>query len=212
MDISHTIFTALAFIGSVILIVLTVIAIIIIIAFFLLRKKYYHYRGLWKGRKNFFTIMIVPFIEWIWGGWIYADKGGEMAKSLYSYQAKQFVMTKSEHDAFDALNQAVGDKYYIFPQVHISTFIDWKVKGQNWNAAMRHINQKSVDFLLCDKVWVNPKLAIELDDSTHDRDDREERDTEVQRILASAHFPLIRITHSDLSFESLKELILKAQK
>ena len=209
MDISHAVTTALEIVGLVLLGALAFFLIIGTILFLILRKKYLHYKTLWNGKRNFFTVIIVPLIEFIWGAWNYADSSGEMAKSLYSYETKQFVMTKAEHDAFNALNQAAGDQYYIFPQVHISTFIDWKVKGQNWNAAMRPINQKSVDFLLCDKVWVNPKLAIELDDATHEREDRIERDTEVERILASAHFPLLRITHSDLSPESLRSLILK---
>lgn len=209
MDISHAVTSALEIVGVVLLCVIFFFLIIGTIVFLILRKKYLHYKTLWSGRRNFFTVIIVPLIEFIWGAWNYTDKSGEIAKSLYSYETKQFIMTKVEHYAFMLLNQAVGDNYYIFPQVHISTFIDWKVKGQNWSAAMRHINQKSVDFLLCDKVWVNPKLAIELDDTTHEREDRIERDTEVERILASAHFPLLRITHSDLTIESLKALILK---
>lgn len=46
-------------------------------------------------------------------------------------------------------------------------------------------------------------LAIELDDWSHQRTDRQERDQEVERILAGAAMPLLRIT----SLENLAEKI-----
>ena len=102
-------------------------------------------------------------------------------------------MTKAEHDCFDALTKAVGDKYIIFAQVHLPTIVDNKVIGQNWLHAFRHISQKSVDFVLCDKVDISPVLAIELDDSTHELLERQERDIEVERVVKSAGVPLLRI-------------------
>ncbi len=194
-------------IGTSALILFTFLAVATIIAFFFFRKKYYYYRDLWRGRKNFFTVVIFPFIEWVFDSYAYAENGIK-APPLYHYTPKQFFLTKPEHECFDALMSAVGDKYYIFPQVKLDKFLDEHKKGQNWTTARRHINQKSVDFLLCDKVWLNPKLAIELDDSTHDRNDRRERDGEVERILTNCCFPLLRLHYSDvLSLESLKQKI-----
>ena len=140
------------------------------------------------------------------------QEGGETSeKKTYDYQAKQFIMTKNEHDAFDTIVATVGTEYYVFPQVKLDKILDWKGNGKNALYAMRHIYQKSVDFLLCDKKYLNPKLAIELDDSTHDREDRRTRDAQVEEIFASAHFPLLRITHFDLSnLSELKEKIWKS--
>jgi very-short-patch-repair endonuclease len=58
---------------------------------------------------------------------------------------------------------------------------------------LAHINRKSVDFVLCDKAYISPKLAIELDDKSHERPDRQERDKEVERILSDAGVPLLRL-------------------
>jgi very-short-patch-repair endonuclease len=77
--------------------------------------------------------------------------------------------------------------------VHLPTLVDNKVVGQNWRGAFRHISEKSVDFVLCDKEYLSPKLAIELDDKTHERPERQERDREVERILQDAGVPLLRI-------------------
>lgn len=111
----------------------------------------------------------------------------------YRYKRKAFFMTRAEHECFDSLVAAVGDKYYIFPQVHLPAIIDGKIKGQNWKGAFSHINQKSVDYVLCDKAYLAPKLAIELDDKSHEREDRKVRDAEVERVLAESGVPLLRL-------------------
>jgi very-short-patch-repair endonuclease len=111
----------------------------------------------------------------------------------YRYKQKDFFMSRPEHECYDALVVAVGEKYYIFPQVHLSSIINWKVVGQNWNGAFGHISQKSVDFVLCDKAYISPKLVIELDDQTHERQDRKNRDGVVESILKDAGLPLLRL-------------------
>lgn len=117
----------------------------------------------------------------------------DIGKKGYKYKKKDFFMSRAEHECYDALMIAVGDKYYVFPQVHLPTLIDNKVVGQNWKGAFSHISQKSVDFVLCDKSYISPKLAIELDDKTHERQDRIDRDGEVERIFKDARLPLLRL-------------------
>ncbi len=132
-------------------------------------------------------------------------EGDKEEKKKYEYKRRNFVMTRAEHECFDALTRAVGNDYLIFAQVHLPTLIDNKLVGQNWKAAFRHVNGKSVDFVLCDKAYIAPKLAIELDDKTHERPERHERDREVERILQGAGVPLLRLENkgrfdpSDLS-------------
>lgn len=121
------------------------------------------------------------------------ERGEEREKPKYRYTRKQFFLTRAEHECYDALVAAVGDKYHVFAQVHLPTILDNKVKGQDWRAALAHINRKSVDFVLCDKAYISPKLAIELDDKSHERPDRQERDREVERILSEAGVPLLRL-------------------
>jgi very-short-patch-repair endonuclease len=101
-------------------------------------------------------------------------------------------MTKSESEFFRMLDKAVCDRYYIFPQAHLSAILNHKVPGQNWKYAFRHINGKSVDYVLCDKQTLKPVYAVELDDYTHSYSDRQERDQEVERMLQSAGIPLVR--------------------
>lgn len=111
---------------------------------------------------------------------------------VYKYSRKNYIMTRAESEFFKLLSDVASDKYYVFPQVHLSALLDHKISGQNWKPAFRHINGKSVDFALCDKTTLQPMYAVELDDLTHDADDRRLRDVEVERIFAAANLPLVR--------------------
>lgn len=114
-------------------------------------------------------------------------------KPTYEYTRKKFLLTRAEHECYDAIVRAVGEEYIVFVQVHLSAFLDHKVYGQHWNYAFGHVNQKSVDFVLCDKSYISPKLVIELDDRSHELPQRKERDREVERILKNAKMPLLRL-------------------
>ncbi len=117
--------------------------------------------------------------------------GIEEEKKKYNYKRKNFFLSRAEHECYDALVSAVGQEYHVFAQAYLPTVVDNKIVGQNWRGAFRHINEKSIDFVLCDKDYISPKLAIELDDRTHERPDRRERDIEVERILKDAGLPLL---------------------
>ncbi len=120
------------------------------------------------------------------------NKDKKVNKIPYHYKRRDFLMSRAEHEFFDVLVEAVKAQYYIFPQVHLATILDHKVVGQNWKGAFRHIDEKSVDFVLCDKAYIKPLLAIELDDRTHENDNRKERDGVVESILKEAGLPLLR--------------------
>lgn len=133
----------------------------------------------------------------------------DKSSQIYNYGRKDYLMTKSEHNFFQILNEIFQEQYHIFPQMHLSSILDQrKVKGQNWNAAFRHINGKSVDFVLCDKQYARPVVAIELDDWTHDRETRQTRDKEVERIFEAAKMPLVRFSNYEkLSSSEIKSKI-----
>lgn len=121
------------------------------------------------------------------------DNNDQTKKSQYKYYAKPYVMTSRENECFKTLNEIFSSKWFVVPQVHLSALLDYRVKGQNWNAAFRHINGKSVDFVLIGKESYKVICAIELDDSTHSRSDRMERDVEIERMFKEARIPLARI-------------------
>jgi very-short-patch-repair endonuclease len=129
-------------------------------------------------------------------------------KPIYKYNRKAFLISRPEHEFFNILVEILGDKYHIFTQVHLPTILEHKVVGQNWKGAFSHINGKSVDFVICDKAYIKPLLAIELDDKSHERPDRIERDSEVEGMLQEAGMPLLRFeNHGNFDKESIKKEI-----
>ena len=132
--------------------------------------------------------------------------------NTYSYTAKDLLMTRAETEFFVKLERAVSERYYVFPQVHLSSLLDHHVKGQEWKYAFSHINGKSVDYVLCDKKTLRPTYAIELDDYTHDKADRRERDAEVERIFEEAELPLIRFRNKDVSEAEIIKSLMNTNK
>jgi very-short-patch-repair endonuclease len=114
-------------------------------------------------------------------------------KPQFEYRRKNGVMTDAERECYHALIAEMGPDYYFFPQMHLDVIVQPTNTSKNRFSAFRHINQKSVDFVACDKQQLRPLFAIEIDDKTHNQPKRIERDIEVARILHGAGIPLIRI-------------------
>ena len=62
----------------------------------------------------------------------------------YGFVRKRAVMTARESAFMHSLATAVGDRYVVFPQLHLSALFDHRIKGQNWRGAFATINGKSV--------------------------------------------------------------------
>ncbi len=121
-----------------------------------------------------------------------------MIKGKYRYLPKRFIMNKNEYRLFKLLSDALANtNYYIVPQVHLDELV------RPFNTAdrvysFRHINQKSVDFVICDKKGMVPLLAIELDGNSHNNLSTQDRDAEVTRILKEIGLKFIRFNNTDL--------------
>lgn len=121
----------------------------------------------------------------------------------YTYQVKSKMMTERELVFYEKLTNVAGSKYAVVPQVHLSAFLDHKIKGQSWKGAFSVINGKSVDYLLVDKNTQKPTIAIELDDYSHQSDARIERDRRVEDIMKSSGMRLVRFTDVNASEDQI---------
>lgn len=167
---------------------------------------------------NIFIYIVVAFVILLFIDFatrkLFTNKeSAEIKKSTYRYFAKNTIMTERENKFFKQLNEILDNKWFVIPQVHLSALLNHKVKGQNWKAAFRHINGKSVDYVLLSKETMKPICAIELDDSTHNYKNRVERDAEVERIFAEAKLPLARFKNPEkLSRQDIVNTIAAAIK
>lgn len=64
---------------------------------------------------------------------------------------------------------------------------------EGWQAARNRIDRKHVDFILCKPTDTRPMLVIELDDKTHERADRMERDNFLDSACKAAGLPVLHI-------------------
>lgn len=164
---------------------------------------------------NFIAIVAIAVLAVVVIVAVKISSGSEKRKVLknnkYSYYAKDSIMTQTETEFFKKLYFAVSERYLVFSQVHLSALLDHRVKGQDWRIAFRHINGKSVDFVLCDKLTLRPVYAIELDDFTHNQRDRVQRDAEVERIFREARLPLVRFKNINVSNEEIIQALVSAK-
>lgn len=131
-------------------------------------------------------------------------------KREYTYTKKACAITRHELTFYKTLLEAISG-CVIIPQAHLSMFLDHKVYGQNWSRAFSRINGKSVDFLICTND-MKPLIAIELDDNTHDRPDRQKRDIFVNSIISNANMPLLRFKGDEWNSEIIKREVARALK
>ena len=123
-----------------------------------------------------------------------SDKYDHSSKKsiTFPYHVRDDFLSHAELSFYQVLKSMMKEYMVICPQVSLAEI--FYVDHPNVNrAAMARIIQKRVDFVICEPVSMTPKFAIELDDSSHQRVDRIERDVFVERVFAAAKLPLLRI-------------------
>lgn len=129
----------------------------------------------------------------------------------YTYSRKKQFITNPEKEFYKILEEVAGDKYYIFPQIHLSSLFKNETVGRYHKLAFQIINRRSVDYVLCDKTTLEPIYTVELDDSTHDTAKAIMRDKSVNRLFADSNLPLIRFKdYRSLSKEEIAKKFFDA--
>ena len=96
--------------------------------------------------------------------------------------------------SFSISNLLLGIQPTFFSKVKLSDLFYAKTgdfgKNRSYN---NRIDRKHVDFLLCNAKNLKPILGIELDDKSHQRVDRQERDDFINHVFEAAKLPLIHV-------------------
>ena len=111
------------------------------------------------------------------------------------YVRAPHLITPAEQEFMRVLRAAAPDGTVIYPQVRLPALIRparQPARGKQPYDFYR-IQAKSVDFVLCEASTSAPLLIVELDDSSHRRPDRQERDAFVDAALASAGLPVLHV-------------------
>lgn len=113
------------------------------------------------------------------------------ASSNLPYRSQNYLLSDGEHAFYNALRLALGRKYGLSLKTRLADIIncsesDWKSGYGN------KIAQKHLDFVIYDRATTEIILAIELDDRSHNKQSRIERDKFIDDALAAAG---VRVLH-----------------
>ncbi len=124
------------------------------------------------------------------------------------FKRKDFLLNIPERKFFEGLQQIIPVDYIVFPQILLSTIVDVESSRKEFWKYQNRINRKTVDFVIFEKQYLKPIVAIEYDGKTHDRSDRQKRDKFVNNVLESAEIKSFHIEHQkDINFEEVKNKI-----
>ncbi len=106
------------------------------------------------------------------------------------YKAKK-LLSKHETDAYDIIKQVADEKgYTVFTKVRLLDLVEPKETKDDSKAHLWKIQAKHVDFVVCDKELA-AKWVIELQDKSHKRPDRANRDIVVKSILTACGYKIL---------------------
>jgi len=116
----------------------------------------------------------------------------ETTSKALPYRLRDDFLSPAEFSFYKVLLSLVGARLTIQSKVRLADV--FFVARPNENAGFfNRIAQKHLDFLVCDSATMKPLFGIELDDSSHKRNDRQERDEFVENVCQVAGLPLLRV-------------------
>lgn len=112
-----------------------------------------------------------------------------------TFQSAGPLFTPAERSFLGVLDQTLDSRYRVFGKVRLSDLVKpgkGLSKGGR-NSASNKVNQKHVDFVVCSASDLSVVGVVELDDKSHEREDRAARDTFVDDALRGANIPIARL-------------------
>jgi hypothetical protein len=110
------------------------------------------------------------------------------------YRKKDYLLTAAERSFYEVLRSIAGDQLEVFAKVRLLDLVYLPKGTENRQSHTNRVMSKHVDFLLCDREKLSPLLVIELDDSSHEHDDRAQRDAFVDQALGAAGLPILHVS------------------
>lgn len=122
------------------------------------------------------------------------ENSDEQPAPVFPYRIRDDFLSPAEHSFYHVLKSVVGPRLLICPKVSLSDLFFVKSSDpREYRVHTNKIDRKHVDFVLCDPQTLTPVAGIELDDKSHARADRRQRDTFVEGVFAAAGLTLLRV-------------------
>lgn len=138
----------------------------------------------------------------------------QIKETPYPYY-RRWLLTNHEVQFYNILKEiAEENNLTILSKVRLADLIGVKngLPSRRWGMYFGKIKAKHIDFIIADKVRLNPLLLIEVDDNSHNKPDRQERDYFVDKACTDAGYNIMH-TRSIYNFKEsvCKELKIKEE-
>ncbi len=120
------------------------------------------------------------------GGLVSAD-----AITEAPFAKRQYFFSAAERSFYEIVRR-LAPEHTVFAKVRLADLVRVQAKGREFWQRFNSISSKHVDFVLCDP-QLAPVVAVELDDSSHEAEQRLKRDAFVDDVLAIASIPIVHI-------------------
>lgn len=108
-----------------------------------------------------------------------------------AYQPR-YLMTLNEKSQYRKIQIWAETKgLIVFTKVRLLDLIEPRKNQNNYKARLWKIQAKHVDFVICDKE-IRVKCIIEINDNSHKRTDRTERDQFISEVLAACGYKVLQ--------------------
>jgi len=125
----------------------------------------------------------------------------------FVYQSRDFL-SNAEMRFFQVLRQVCGSDYYIAPKVGLWALVRGEKTEYGKEKGWSKISQGRLDFFLLNSDLMKPILVVELDDSSHWRSDRREKDAEKDYVLGQVNIPVLRVpVRASYDVDQLKDSV-----
>lgn len=122
------------------------------------------------------------------------DFNEEPISSNYDYKNSyqpQYLMTINEKEQYRKLKEwANQHNLIIFCKVRLLDLITPRKNQENYKGALWKIQAKHVDFVICDQD-IRVKCIVEINDQSHNRQDRAERDNFILEVLQACGYKVL---------------------
>ena len=118
--------------------------------------------------------------------------GSGKGRNDLPYRQRDNFLSSAELAFYRVLEQAVGKTYSINNKVRLWDLL-YVPRRDDSRTYENKISSKHIDFLLCDPITMQPVLAIELDDASHNRKDRQDRDAFLDQALTAAGLSILHV-------------------
>ena len=122
---------------------------------------------------------------------------------------RKFLLTKNEYWFYKSLKE-IADKYdfAVLAKIRFADLVEVSAEAdkKEYMKYFGKIKSKHIDFILCKKDNLYPELLIELNDSSHNTEDRIKRDEFIKKIAEKVGYKMVFVDGT----QNLEETIIKA--